>query len=55
MSLTQEQIRHIANLSRLKLSDEDVVRYSEQLSNIVDYIDQLNEIPDSELEKVSLL
>jgi len=55
MSLTQAQIRHIANLSRLKLSEEDIERYSNQLSNIVDYIDQLNEIPDSELAKVLLV
>lgn len=55
MSLTQEQIRHIAKLSRLKLSEDDVQQYSGQLSNIVDYIDQLNEIPDSELAKVTLV
>lgn len=55
MSLTQEQIRHIAKLSRLELSPEDVERYSKELSGIVDYIDQLNEIPDSSLQKVSLV
>jgi aspartyl-tRNA(Asn)/glutamyl-tRNA(Gln) amidotransferase subunit C len=55
MTLTQAQIRHIAILSRLQLSPEDVERYSLQLSDIVEYIDQLNEIPDSELQKVSLV
>jgi aspartyl-tRNA(Asn)/glutamyl-tRNA(Gln) amidotransferase subunit C len=55
MSLTQEQIRHIANLSRLKLSQEDIERYSKELSSIVDYIDLLNEIPESSLQKVSLV
>jgi aspartyl-tRNA(Asn)/glutamyl-tRNA(Gln) amidotransferase subunit C len=44
MSLTQEQIKHIANLSRLDLNSTDLSKYSEDLNSIVDYIDKLNEI-----------
>lgn len=54
MSLTQDKIRHIANLAKLKLTDEDVERYSKELSNIVDYIDQLNNIPEEAFSHVSL-
>jgi len=50
MSLTQEQIKHIARLSKLKIPNEDLDRYVTEINSIMQYIDTLNEIPDSELE-----
>lgn len=44
MSLTQEQVEHIANLARLKLTSEELGRYREQLSAILDYFAQLQEV-----------
>ena len=41
MSLTHEQIQHIANLARLELTDEELARYREQLSSILDHFEQL--------------
>lgn len=52
MSLTQDQIKHIAQLSRLKLSDEDVIRYAKDLNSIVGYIDALNKLPEGELQGI---
>ena len=49
MSLTQEQVKHIANLSRLSLTDADLIKYSQDLNSIVDYIDLLSNIPESQL------
>jgi aspartyl-tRNA(Asn)/glutamyl-tRNA(Gln) amidotransferase subunit C len=40
-SLTLEQIQHIANLARLELTDEELARYREQLSSILDHFQQL--------------
>jgi aspartyl-tRNA(Asn)/glutamyl-tRNA(Gln) amidotransferase subunit C len=54
MSLTQMQIKHIANLSRLDLTDEDLIKYSKDLNSIVDYIDKLNQINDNNLKEISL-
>ena len=42
MKLTSEQVKKVAKLSNLPISDEDVEKYSQQLSKILDYIDQLN-------------
>jgi len=53
MSLTQEQVKHIANLSRLQLSDEDVVKYQKELNSIVDYIDILEKVPEEDLKSIS--
>jgi len=41
MSLTLEEVQHIANLARLELSDEELERYRGQLSSILDYFQQL--------------
>ena len=41
MSLTPEEVRHIAHLARLGLTDEDAARFQHQLSDILDYFEQL--------------
>ncbi|EKE26867.1 MAG: hypothetical protein ACD_4C00135G0006 [uncultured bacterium (gcode 4)] len=53
MLFTQEQIKHIANLSRLLLKEEDVNKYINDLNSIVGYIDKLNEIDNSEIMNIS--
>jgi aspartyl-tRNA(Asn)/glutamyl-tRNA(Gln) amidotransferase subunit C len=42
--LDEQQVRHVAKLSRLKLSDADVHRYAEQLTSILGYVDQLSAV-----------
>lgn len=42
--LTEQQVRHVAKLSRLRLSDEEVHRMAEQLSAVLDYVSQLSEL-----------
>lgn len=44
MHLTNEQIKHIANLARLNLTDKELEIYGEQLSKILNYIEQLKEV-----------
>jgi aspartyl-tRNA(Asn)/glutamyl-tRNA(Gln) amidotransferase subunit C len=44
MKLTQEEIKHIAELARLELSTEELTKYGQQLSAILSYIDQLREV-----------
>jgi aspartyl-tRNA(Asn)/glutamyl-tRNA(Gln) amidotransferase subunit C len=44
MSLTVEEVEHIAALARLELSAEQKALYREQLSNILDYIAKLREL-----------
>ncbi|MCL5784750.1 MAG: Asp-tRNA(Asn)/Glu-tRNA(Gln) amidotransferase subunit GatC [Patescibacteria group bacterium] len=42
MKLTSDQVKKVAKLSNLPLNQEEEEKYSEQLSKILDYIDQLN-------------
>jgi len=42
--LTVEEVERIAKLGRLNLTDDEKARYARQLSNILDYANQLAEI-----------
>ncbi|MCP4589801.1 MAG: Asp-tRNA(Asn)/Glu-tRNA(Gln) amidotransferase subunit GatC [bacterium] len=42
-------VRHVALLARLKLSEEEEVRLAGELSAIVGYIDQLNEVDTTDV------
>lgn len=43
-SITKEEVLNIANLARLSLNENEVEYYSEKLSLVLNYIEQLNEV-----------
>ncbi len=47
MSLTPDQVRHIATLARLTLTDEEVTRFTKELGGIFTLIEQLKEVDTS--------
>jgi len=49
MSLSLEEVEHIATLARLELSDEEKARYRQQLSAILDYIARLQELDTADI------
>jgi aspartyl-tRNA(Asn)/glutamyl-tRNA(Gln) amidotransferase subunit C len=53
MSLTSQQITHIARLARLKTNPEEAESYASQLSRIMDLVDQLNGIDTENIEPMS--
>jgi aspartyl-tRNA(Asn)/glutamyl-tRNA(Gln) amidotransferase subunit C len=46
-------IKYVADLARLKLSAEEESRYTEQLSDILVYINKLNELDTAGVEPTS--
>lgn len=44
MEITEETIKHVATLSRLKINDEDIEKVTEQMSSIINMADQLSEV-----------
>ena len=44
MPLTPEEVRHIARLARVGLSDDEMPRLQSQLSKILDYFHRLQEV-----------
>ncbi len=51
--LTREEVLKLARLARLKLGDEEVDKYSDELSTIMDYFKLLDEADISGLEPTS--
>ena len=43
-TITEDVVRYVAQLSRLRLDEKDVHKFQEQLARILDYIAQLNEV-----------
>jgi aspartyl-tRNA(Asn)/glutamyl-tRNA(Gln) amidotransferase subunit C len=41
MKITSKEVINIAHLARLKLTEEEVVRFQKDLSGILDYIDRI--------------
>jgi aspartyl-tRNA(Asn)/glutamyl-tRNA(Gln) amidotransferase subunit C len=50
MAVTREEAEHIGLLSRLALSDSEIDTFSRQLSQILGYAAQLNELDTSQVE-----
>ncbi len=48
--LTADQVRHIAKLARLTLSDEEVEKFTTELTSILKYIDLLQEVKTDGVE-----
>lgn len=42
--LTEEQVRHIAKLARIRLTDDEVKRLSKQLTDVLEYVNILSEV-----------
>ena len=53
MSLTPEEVKHIAKLAHLELSDEELALYREQLSDILDHIAKLNELDTADISPMA--
>ena len=49
MTLTADEIEHIARLARLQLTDAQKDLYREQLSHILDYIAKLGELDTADV------
>ena len=51
--IDEAQVRHVAKLSRLDLNDDEVARFSTDLSAIVEYIEKLNELDTDSVEPLA--
>ena len=49
-TITTDDVRHLAQLSNLQLSDEEVANLQVDLGNILNYIDQLSELDTTGVE-----
>lgn len=50
MALSKEEVLKVARLARIELSDEEVEKFSAQLSDILTYVDQLQSVETENVE-----
>ncbi len=53
MSEKKIDVRYVANLARIKLSDEEVETFQGQLEQIVEYVEKIGELDVSGIEPTS--
>jgi aspartyl-tRNA(Asn)/glutamyl-tRNA(Gln) amidotransferase subunit C len=53
MSLTVDQVRWVSHLARLELSDADLETMTRQLSSIVEYVTQLQQVNTEGVEPLA--
>jgi len=52
-SITDKDVKHVAELARISLSDDEVAVYREQFVKILRYIDKLNEVDINNVQPTS--
>lgn len=47
MEITEKDIKHLASLSRLEFSDDEIQKFSGEFASIIDYVNQLQKVDTS--------
>ncbi len=53
MKITEKEVRYVADLGNLKLSDEEVVKFTKDLDEILVHMDKLAEIDTGDIAPMS--
>ena len=53
MSVSHEQVRHIASLARIAMSEEELERLVPELNNILGWVEQLGEVDTDGVEPLA--
>ncbi|MCS7227941.1 MAG: Asp-tRNA(Asn)/Glu-tRNA(Gln) amidotransferase subunit GatC [Endomicrobia bacterium] len=51
--ITKQEVKHIAYLARLALSEEELELYSQQLEVILEYMDKLQEVDTTQISPLT--
>jgi aspartyl-tRNA(Asn)/glutamyl-tRNA(Gln) amidotransferase subunit C len=51
--LSKEEVKKIANLARIKISEEEAGKYSTELSDILGFVENLNEADTGGIEPIA--
>lgn len=53
MKITEKEVRYVAGLANLNLSDAEVAKFQADLDGILEHVDQLNEIDTAGVEPMA--
>lgn len=51
--LSKKEVQKIAQLARIKITDEEAEKYSKELSDILGFVEKLNEIDTDNVEPIA--
>ena len=51
--ITIQDVEHVAKLARLEITDEEKVKFSKQLGDVLKYVEQMNEVDTTNVEPLS--
>ena len=52
MSIDKNTVKKIANLAKIELTNNEIEIYSNQLTNIIDFMNKLDEVDTSKVESI---
>ncbi|MFL2100263.1 Asp-tRNA(Asn)/Glu-tRNA(Gln) amidotransferase subunit GatC [Desemzia sp. FAM 23989] len=44
MTVTEEDIRHVAKLAKLEIPDDEIAKFTDQMDKIIEMVEQLSEL-----------
>jgi len=53
MSVSTQQVRHIAKLARIAMSDDEIERLAPELNNILGWVEQLGDVDTDGVEPLT--
>ena len=53
MSISKDKVKKIGNLAKIKLTNDEIEIYSAQLTQIINFMNKLDEVDISKIESVS--
>lgn len=51
--ISKEEVKHVAHLARLAITEEEAEKFAEQLGKITDFAERLNELDTANVEPTS--
>jgi len=52
MKISKTEVKHIANLAKIELTEAEIAKYGAELSAILDYIDELKKLDIAGVEEI---
>ncbi len=53
MSVTKNDVEHIAKLAKLEIKEDEINEFTSQLNKVLEYVDKLNELDTENIEPLS--
>jgi len=53
VSLSEKDVQYVAKLARLEITEAETAKYTEQLGNILQYVEQLNKLDTANIEPLT--